>query len=150
MYKREERYEFKYAVPTAGGDWSEKVIYNSSKEKVNANKAKCKELGYKVISVKKLYPFSTNRNQHNFMLISNICINRMHDMDMKEIPYDAEEYDRLWELKEKADKFFCLPLPVAWLPWEELKEAREVAQNAVIHRQNACVEHGRPDLVQYC
>lgn len=151
MYKKEERYEFRYEVPTASGGWSEKVIYNTSKEKVNANKAKCKELGYKFISAKKLYPFSTEKNQHNFELIHNVCMNRMHDIDCEGQPEAYEgEYDRLWEMKEKSEEFFCLPLPVAWLPWEKHKEAKELANMAILHRQNACIANGRPDLVKYC
>ena len=68
-YKKEDKWEFCYAVPTADGNWNEKVIYNKTKEKVEENKQKCKELGYKVISVKKLYPFNTYKNQHNFDFI---------------------------------------------------------------------------------
>ena len=150
MYKKEERYELKYAVPTAGGNWCEKVIYNSSKEKVNQNKAKCKELGYKVISCKKLYPFNTMKNQHNFELIYNICFNRMDDMEIGEIPFDQKEHDRLEEMRERAGEFRSLPLPVAWLPWEDWQAAKEMADNAIVHRQNACIENGRPDLVAYC
>ena len=147
---REQRWEFRWAYRDNDGEWVEKVCYPRSEEKKDANVAKCREAGYKVISIKKLYPFSTERNQHNFMLISNICSNRMHDMLHGEAEYDEAEYERLWELKEKADRFYGLPLPVAWLPWEDLKEARGLAMEAVEHRANACVEAGRPDLVQYC
>jgi hypothetical protein len=150
MYKKEERYELRYEVPTAGGNWSEKVAHYNSKEKAQANRAKAQELGYKVISLKKLYPFSTMKNQHNFELIHNICMNTMYDMDAGEIPYDNEEYNRLWDMKEKSEEFFCLPLPVAWLPWEKHQEAKKLANMAIMHRQDACIANGRPDLVTYC
>lgn len=147
---KEERFEIRYAVPTAEGNWSEKVIYNTSKEKAGSNKARIKELGYKFISCKKLYPFSTMKNQHNFNLISDICHNRMHDMEMGEIEWNDSEYDRLENMKNRADEFFCLPLPIAWLPWEDWKDAKELSENAIVHRQNACIANGRPDLVKYC
>lgn len=150
MYKKEERYELRYAVPTSEGNWTEKVIYNHSKEKAYANKAKCKELGYKVISCKKLYPFSTMKNQHNFELIHNIVMCDLYDIWNGEKSVSDAEYARLEELKEKSEKFFCLPLPVAWLTWEDWKEAKELSETAIIHRQNACIENGRPDLVTYC
>ena len=148
--KKEERWAFRYEVPTAGGNVSEKVCYPKSKEQVEANRAKARELGYRVVSVKKLYPFNTYANQHNFELINNICHNRMYDMDMGEIEYNEAEYDKLYEIQQKAERFFCLPLPVAWIPWEDWKDAKELSQNAIIHRQNACIEAGRYDLVTYC
>lgn len=150
MYKKEERYEFTYAVPTAEGNKREKTIYPKSKEKVAECKQKCQEYGYDVISVKKLYPFNTYKNQHNFELIANICFNRMHDMEMGEIPWNDKEFDELEARKDKADRFFCLPLPVAWIPWDEWQEAKEMATAAIIHRQDACIANGRPDLVTYC
>ena len=147
---KEERFEIRYAVQTANGNWSEKVIYNTSKEKADSNKARIKELGYKFISCKKLYPFSTMKNQHNFNLISDICHNRMHDMEMGEVEWNDSEYDRLENMKNRADEFFCLPLPIAWLPWEDWKDAKELSENAIVHRQNACIANGRLDLVKYC
>ena len=145
-YKKEQRWALRYVTKHG----TEKVCYPRSEEKKNENLEICKRNGLKVISCKKLYPFNTYKNQHNFELINNICFNRMHDMDMGEIEYDAEEYDRLEVMKEKAEKFFCLPLPVAWITWEDWKEAKELSEMAIIHRQNCCIENGRPDLVMYC
>lgn len=150
MYTKEERYEFKYAVPTAEGNESIKTIYPRSKSRIEENKAACKKHGYRFISVKKLYPFNTYKNQHNFELIYNICFCNLNDMEIGEKPMDRAEYDRLYELKEKAEQFFCLPLPVAWLPWEDWKDAKELAEMAILHRQNACIEAGRYDLVALC
>ena len=149
MYK-EQRWEFRYILKRANGEEVEKVCFPKSPEKVAENKAACKSRGYKVVSCKKLYPINTYANQHNFELIHNICRNRMADMESGEIPYDKAEYNRLDALREKAERFFCLPLPTAWLPWEEWKEAKEMYENAILHRQNACIEAGRYDLVQYC
>lgn len=150
-YRKEERWEQRYAVPTAGGNWSEKVVYPKSKEQKDNNAKKIRELGYKAISCKKLYPFSTEKNQHNFELISNICYNRIHDIC---VMGEAEEYegeaDKLEAMKEKADKYFCYPLPVAWVTWEEHCEMKELANMAILHRQEACIKAGRPELVTYC
>lgn len=145
-YRKETRYELRYLA----ADGTAKVCYPRSEEKRDANLALCKEKGIRVISCKKLYPFSMERNQHNFELIRNICLNTMSDMDSGEIPFDRAEYDRLSDLKEKADRFFCLPLPVAWIPWETYRDAKELATMAILHRQDACIAAGRPDLVTYC
>lgn len=149
-YTKDERFALRYEVPTAGGNWDEKVCHVKGKEKLEANKAKCKELGYKVVSVKKLYPFSTIKNQHNFELINNICFNRMYDIQNGSKEQYEGEYDRLFDLRDKAERFFCLPLPVAWLPYEEWKEAKELSMSAVLHREQVCIENGRLDLLQYC
>lgn len=149
-YTKEDRYEFRYEVPTSEGNWKEKVIYPKSKEQVNSNKAKVKEYGYRLVSIKKLYPFNTEKNQHNFELINNICFNTMHDMEMGEIEWNEAEYDRLYETRQKAERFFCLPLPIAWIPWEDWKEAKEMATAAVLHRERACIEAGKTEWLQYC
>jgi len=146
-YQKEERFEITYISIKDG---QTKKCYPRSKEKKDEQLKHCKEKGIKVLSCKKLYPFSTMKNQHNFQLINDICFNRMHDMEMGEIEYNEAEYDRLWDMKEKAEKYFCLELPVAWLPYEDLKEAKELSQMAILHRQNACIEAGRPELVAYC
>jgi len=149
-YKKEQRWELRYAVPTAGGSESEKVIYPRSEAKRAENLEACKKYGYRVISCKKLYPFNTERNQHNFELIANICSNRMYDMEAGAVKFNLDEYDRLSETREKAQNFFALPLPLAWLPWEEWKEAKELSETAILHRQNACIANGRLDLVTFC
>ena len=68
---REEKWKFEYAVPTAQGDKSIKCIICTSKEKIAKNKELCKKYGYDVISVKKLYPFSTMKHQHDFDHVAN-------------------------------------------------------------------------------
>lgn len=150
MREREQKWGIRYAVPTANGEWKEKYCRVRSEEARKENIQKIKEYGYRFISCKKLYPFSMEKNQHNFELINNICFNMMHDMDIGETPYDNDEYNRLWDLREKAEKYFCYELPVAWVPYEELEEMRELANMAIMHRQDACIEAGRPDLVTYC
>lgn len=149
-YVKEQRWRIEYGVPTANGNESIKSIVVRSEDKKKQNLDLCKQYGYRVVSCKKLYPFSTEKNQHNFMLIANICSNRMYDMRMGNEKMNDAEYERLEDLKYRADEYFCLPLPVAWIPWEEWQDAKELAQMAVIHRQNVCVENGRPDLVKYC
>lgn len=131
--KREERFEMVYI----NGNGEEKRCYPRSVEKKEANIKFAKEHGLKVVSCKKLYPFSMERNQHNFELISNICSNTMYDMDMGVIPMDEAEFDRLAALREKADKYFCYDLPIAWVPWDELKEMKELAAAAICHRDAA-------------
>lgn len=133
--KREERYALTYISAKTG---TEKVCYPRSKAKRDEQLAICKANGIKVVSCKKLYPFSTNRNQHNFALIANICFNTMYDMQHGEIKWDDAEYDRLAKTREKAEEYFCYELPVAWVPWETYCDMKEIAAAAICHRDAAC------------
>lgn len=144
-YSTELRYRIDYKV-----NGEIKSCYPKSEESKNKNLEICNSRGYEVIKVTKLYPFSTNKNQHNFMLIKNKCYNKMYDMDIGIIPYDKKEYNRLYELAEKADKFFCLELPIAWLDGNTYKEAKRISQMAIHFRMDTCIERGRYDLIQYC
>ena len=149
MYQKQQKWEFRY-IYRKNGEEKEKVVYPKDEATVELNRELCLEYGFTVISVKKLYPFNTEKNQHNFMLISNLCSNRIHDMVMGDIPYDPAEYDRLEEMQAKADELFCLSLPVAWIPYETLKDAKELSAMAINHRMDRCIENGRLDLVRYC
>lgn len=140
----------RYVIINSADKEVEKVCYPRSEEQKQKNLETAKRCGYRVISVKKMYPFNTYRNQHNFELIHNICRNRMWDMEHGEVPYDNEEYIRLQDLAQKAERLFCAELPVAWFTWDDWKDAKELSEMAIIHRQNACIEAGRFDLVQYC
>lgn len=146
-YRREERFELRYVSLKDG---TEKVCYPKSKAGKDEQLRIARERGIKVISCKKLYPFNTEKNQHNFMLVANICANRMHDMFMGDAKYDGAEVDRLEALKEKADKYFGYPLPVAWVTWEDHQEMQELAMMAVMRREQTCIESGRTDLLKYC
>ena len=150
MYQREEKWEFRYICKNSEGKETEKVVYPRSHEVLKSNRKICRERGYRVISVQKLYPFNAERNQHNFMLISNICSNRIHDMINGDLPYDLAEHERLEEMKRKADELFELPLPIAWIPYETLQAAKELSEIANNYRMERCIERGRPDLIQYC
>lgn len=142
--------ESRYGLTYINGAGEERYARLRGEEKKQEALDRCKKSGFKVISCQKLYPFSTMKNQHNFDLIANICLNRLFDMDAGDVPYDEAEYDRLRELRDKAIKFFCLDLPVAWLPYEEWKDAKELSMMAILHRQECCIANGRPDLVTYC
>ena len=148
---REQRWEIKYEC-LENSEWVEKVCYPRSEEKKDKNlKTISQSNALKLVSCKKMYPFDMWNNQHNFELISNICYNRMHDMDFGEIEFDDAEYSRMEQLKEKADHLFCMMRgPITWLVWEDLRDARELSLMAQNHRINACIENGRADLVQYC
>jgi hypothetical protein len=146
-YPKSQRWALRYISKRDG---AERICYPQSEEKKNEQLAICKDRGITVLSCRKLYPFSTEKNQHNFDLIHNICMNRMDDMRTGEVAWNESEYDRLDALREKAEKYFLLPAPIAWLPYEELVEARELAAMAVLHRQEACIANGRPDLVAGC
>ena len=146
----ENRYELRYILTTANGNKLEKAVRFTGEEKRAMYINRVRNAGYQFVACQKLYPFSMAKNQHNFMLISNVCANRMHAMEMGEEKYDNAEYIRLEDLKHKADEFFCEELPIAWVPYDKLSEMRQLAQMAVNHRISACEAAGRPDLVQYC
>lgn len=130
-------------------DNCEKSCLVDSVAKKDEYVAKLKANG-RFVSVVKLYPYSMEKNQHNFDLIANICSNRIHDMTIGELPYDEAECNRLTDLKEKAENLFCYGGGIAWLDYPTLVLARELANMAINHRANACIENGRPDLVRYC
>lgn len=98
----------------------------------------------------KLYPFSTWKNQHNFMLVSTACKNAMSAMESGEVPFDGAEYDRLEALADKADRFFVLELPVAWLTGKEYGEAAKLVAMATEHRVAKNVAAGNLSRLQYC
>ena len=148
--KKQEKWRFEYAVPTSKDNDSIKCLIATSKEKVADLKDQCKKYGYRVVSIKKLYPFSTNRNQHNFELIKNRTFNLMYEMESGDAPWDDKEYDRLYELNQKAQQYCCYELPVAWVPWDEHQEMKELSMMAVNWRVDTCIKKGRPDLIQYC
>lgn len=149
--EREQRWEIKYEM-LKGTEWVQRKCYPRTAEKRDESIEILKSKdNYRLISCQKMYPFDMWNNQHNFELISNICYNRMRDMEDNEIPFDHAEYDRLDALKEKADRLFMMMTgPITWLVWDDLKDAKELSMMAVNHRMNACIENGRPDLVQYC
>lgn len=140
-----EKWQFKYEK-----NGEVKICYPQSKEQIEKNRAVCKKNGYKVISVKKMYPFNTWKNQHNFELIHNIAMNKLYDIFMDNKKVSDEEIDRLEAMRDRSEYFFLQELPVAWLTWDEWQEANEMAASAIVHRQEACIANGRPDLVTYC
>lgn len=81
-YPRKQRWELRYQL----ADGTPKTYHPTSEEKKEQALATCKANGYRVISCKKLYPFNTEKNQHNFDLIHNICMNAIFDMDSGETP----------------------------------------------------------------
>ena len=113
-YAKEQRWALRYISKIDG---TERVCYPQSEQKKNEQLDLCKQKGITVLSCKKLYPFSTEKNQHNFDLIHSICMNAMHDMETGEAEWNSTEYDRLEAMKEKAEKF------IAWI--EQLKVDRE-------------------------
>ena len=126
-----------------------KKYYPKSEEQMLKNKAYCEEQGYPC-TTKKLYPFNMMKNQHNFDLIANICFNEMADMESGEIEWDDKRYNELEERRIKAEEFFCMPLPIAWVDGKTYGEMKEMAAAAVHHRQETCIKNGRPDLVDLC
>ena len=150
LQRQEQRKIGHWRVVAEYPDGTRKTFLHEGKEKFD-RKAYCqKHEGVKIVSCRKLYPFNMWNNQHNFELVYNVCWNRLWDMDNGEEPYDKEEYDRLWHLKERAGYFETLGCGVVWLPYEEWKEAKELAAGAIMHRQEACIKAGRPDLITYC
>ena len=149
--KQANRFEIRYGIHTAAGAMREKSIRVIGEEKRDNIIRQIREHGYQLISRKKLYPFNCYKNQHNFELINNICRNRLYDMESGEIPMDDAEYDRLENMAERAEKYFCMGCdPMTYVPYEVWKDMRELSEMAILHRQDACIANGRPDLVTYC
>lgn len=149
-YTKEQRWGVRYTLKSAMGADVEKAVMVRSKEKMDDIVARCKEAGYRVVEAGKLYPFSMAKNQHNFLLISNICFSRMHDMEIGAVPEDNEEYKRLQDLRHRAQKYMSYIDPVAWVTWNEYKDMKELSTMAVLKRQDMNIEAGRADFVPYC
>lgn len=130
---RVERFEMVY-INSAG---VEKRCYPKSKQKRDDNLKFAKEHNIKVVSCRKLYPFATINNQHNFELIANITFNAMKDMESGKTEWNDDEYERLEKTHEKANEFFCMDLPVVYVPWGTYCEMREMAAAAELHRDSA-------------
>ena len=99
------RNEQRYALTYKLADGTVKTCYPRTEQKKNENLELCKSRNITVVSCKKLYPFSTVKNQHNFELINNICYNTMYDMATGNIEMNEAEYERLSAMKEKAERF---------------------------------------------
>lgn len=82
----------------------------------------------------RIYPFSTCRNQRYFSDISVMCMMRMREMDGGKVPFDADEYARLKALRERANYFYGLELPTAWLTGPECGEAKGLVEMALRNR----------------
>lgn len=146
---RISKYEMQYAMPQKDGSFVIKTIRFDGDDKLKKNKDICRDAGFEIVSITKLYPFSTMKNQHNFDLIHSICFNHMCDMESGEIEWDDKTYEALEEMRQDAEEFFTLPLPVAWLPYDKWSRATELARIAVMHRDQRCIEAGRSDLLKY-
>ena len=144
---REERWRIEYISPVDG---KKRHCFPRSKNKKEEQIELAKEKGIKVLDCQKLYPFSTWKNQHNFMLVKNRCFNIMRDMENGEVPFNDTEYDRLERLYDKASGFMVKELPVTLVTWDEHQKMTEVAMMATEWRMESCIKHGRYDLIQYC
>lgn len=145
--ERECRFVIEYISPITGEITKCYPMSVDSKNKcLETNKRK----GIETISVKRLYPFSTVKNQHNFDLIISMCYNMMCEMERGEREWDDDVYEALSEMRQDAQECFQLPLPVAWLPYEQLHKAKDLVMIATSRREAACIENGRLDLLKYC
>ena len=131
--KREDHFEIVYI-----NDRGETCYcYPRSIEQRDRNVEYLNRRNMKIVRITKLYPFNTYKNQHNFDLINNICANTMYDMESGEIEWDDAEFERLEKTRRKAQEFFAMPLPIAWVPWPTYKAMKEMSAAAVCHRDEA-------------
>lgn len=149
-YKREQKWEQKYMVPTRESGWVERIVYPNTPEQRDRNAIRIRELGYRPVSCKKLYPFSMERNGHNIDLINTLCANRLHDWYMGDLEISGDEAEALEALKRETEAYLSGADQIVWVPWDTHKRLTELSAMAVEHRANACIEAGRPDLVKYC
>lgn len=146
IYKKEQRWEMRYRLE----DGTEKHCYPRSEEQRQKNLDYCKEHGIEVISCRKLYPFSIEKNAHNILLIHNKAYIKMRDMENDEVEWDENEYNRLEYIFDRTGHLLSYHEQLAWMPWEDYKDAKEYSALAVELRVNTCIEKGRYDLIQYC
>lgn len=146
QFQREDRWGITYTL-----NGTKKYCVARGKEQKDKNLETIRSNSkYGLISCEKLYPFSMDKNQHNFDLIANVTFNRMYDMQEGKIEWNDKEYEELEELHDEAVKFFGYGAGIAWMPYKELVRAKEIAAGAILHREKCCIENGRLDLLQYC
>lgn len=145
--KRENRYRIDYIGKLTGGL---KSCFPRSEEKKDEQLALCQEKGIEVVRCVKLYPFNTEKHQHDFMLIANRCANQMYDMESGASEWNDKEYEQLSGTKELADELFSLELPIAWVDGKTLQKCKELSFAASSFRAERCVANGRYDLLEYC
>ena len=101
----------------------------------------------------KLYPFSIEKNAHNWELVKNYSRNKICDMESGEIPMDEKQYAKYESWDEQATSllanwsFFG---PIAWMPGKEYGKARDISNIGVEIRMGCLIKAGREDLLQYC
>lgn len=140
MYAREEHYKIVYRRT----DGTYKTIYPNSQAKREECIAKIHGLGYRVTKNVKLYPFNTEKHQHDFQHVADMCFNKMYEMERGEIEWDRKVYDELSDTFEKANYCFGLELPIAWVEYDVYKDCKELATASIMHRDHACAMHGIP------
>ena len=81
--------------------------------------------------------FNVKQYQHDIELRHNVCLNEIHDMESKKVPFDEKTYDSLYELKEQLEDLIdtiagCYP--IAFLPDTMWKLANDTVMWAENYR----------------
>ena len=88
----------------------------------------------------KCYPINMMEHQHDFEHISTLCRNEISDMEDGIAQWSSYRYEFLKKMAEKAEYFFGffgMDGYLAWFPYEEWKEAKEMISASEIHRDMA-------------
>ena len=104
----------------------------------------------------KLYYFSKTKHAHDIEFYHNRLWLTARAMEDGEIPMDKDRYNRIndmlyGELNELRQAVsYTGDAYVALLTGKQIALAKKLVVWASETRANTCIEHGRPDLVQYC
>ena len=114
---------------------------------------------YEMINGKKtkLYPaFNTEKHAHDIEFRYNRCKNIMCDMELREIEWDDDTYDKLEQLSDRLDEIrsYCGNYyPMTYLPYPLYELAKETIAWAALERGSHANsvfmnEDGELDLTQ--
>lgn len=106
--------------------------------------------------MEKTYYFSVRKHAHDIEFYRNRLWNTMHDMEVGNIPWNQERYDRIekmyyGELEELHDMMWASRDGITvQLTGKQIALAKKIVFWASEQRAGACIRAGKYEYLQYC
>lgn len=140
--RKESRWEIRFISSRNG--WKTTEIAYSDQEKDRMLR-KLSESGEQVLRCRKLYPFSTMHYGHHFGMQYFRCSLRIDEIESGQPEKYSGEKEYLMGIAKRAQEFERLPFPVAWLPFDELRDAKQIVEMSIKCSKQACIDNGFPE-----
>ena len=105
----------------------------------------------------KLYPFNCEKHAHSIEFRMNRCYNIMCDMQMREIPWNDAEYNKLEKLHDDLQDLLTAMMNtrrgydgICWLTGKQIGLAKESVAWASETRSASLIKAGKTQYLQYC